>query len=303
MNPAKVKRDQLQYLTDLPNVGEAVADDLLKLGINKPQDLIGRDAYAMYYELCELTGTQHDPCMIDVFLSLTDFMQGNEAKPWWKYSEQRKAYLQRVSVTDKHHLTGRIYCLLFNDYETLDLMGPVEFLHRLPDVTLHYVSQQGGLIRSRQGFYTETKPLPDLGENSVLLIPGGQGTRTLVNDAEFILMLKTRVKQTALCLTVCTGSALLAATGELNGLRATSNKRAFEWVRSVNPNVQWQPVARWVKDGKFYTSSGVSAGMDMALGFISDYYGVEQAQLIAEQTEYHWISDPNEDHFAGIYGY
>lgn len=93
MNPTKVNRDKLSQLTDLPNVGKAVADDLRKLGINKPQDLAGCDAYAMYYELCELTGTQHDPCIIDVFLSLTDFMQGHEAKPWWKFTAQRKAYL------------------------------------------------------------------------------------------------------------------------------------------------------------------------------------------------------------------
>ena len=94
MNPTKVKRDTLSQLTDLPNVGQAIAEDLRKLGIHKPQDLHGRNAYAMYYDLCELTGTQHDPCMIDVFLSLTDFMQGNQAKPWWEYTEQRKVYLK-----------------------------------------------------------------------------------------------------------------------------------------------------------------------------------------------------------------
>ena len=50
-----------------------------------------------------------------------------------------------------------IYCLVFDDYETLDLMGPVEFLARVPNVKLHYVSQVGGLIRSKQGFYIETE--------------------------------------------------------------------------------------------------------------------------------------------------
>ena len=96
MNPAKVNRDKLHQLTDLPNVGKAVADDLRKLGIHRPQDLLGRDAYAMYYELCEITGTQHDPCMMDVFLSLTDFMQGNEAQPWWAFTARRKAYLLKL---------------------------------------------------------------------------------------------------------------------------------------------------------------------------------------------------------------
>ena len=67
--------------------------------------------------------------------------------------------------------------------------------------------------------------------------------------------------------------------------------------------MKWQRVARWVNDGKFYTSSGVSAGMDMALGFIADYYGESLAKEIANHTEYHWQSDPNIDDFAKIYGY
>ena len=97
MNPAKVQRDKLHQLTDLPNVGKVVAEDLRKLGINTPQDLLGHDAYAMYYKLCELTGMQHDPCMIDVFLSLTDFIQGNDPKPWWAFTAQRKAYLSQLN--------------------------------------------------------------------------------------------------------------------------------------------------------------------------------------------------------------
>ena len=67
--------------------------------------------------------------------------------------------------------------------------------------------------------------------------------------------------------------------------------------------MKWQPVARWVKDGKFYTSSGVSAGMDMALGFIANYHSYDLAREIANHTEYHWQSEPSLDDFAGIYGY
>ena len=78
---------------------------------------------------------------------------------------------------------------------------------------------------------------------------------------------------------------------------------SFEWVKQCRPAVKWQPVARWVKDGKFYTSSGVSAGMDMALGFIADYYGSDLAQDIANHTEYYWQKDPSVDNFARIYGY
>ena len=94
MNPARVRREAVRMLTDLPNVGPAVAGDLRMLGIGQPQQLVGRDAWDMYAQLCVLTRQQHDPCVIDVFLSLTDFIQGGQPQPWWYYTAQRKAQLR-----------------------------------------------------------------------------------------------------------------------------------------------------------------------------------------------------------------
>ena len=186
-----------------------------------------------------------------------------------------------------------IYCLLFPGYQTLDLMGPVEILHRMSNSHLHYVSREGG-----QGFAVETVRLERLLPESVLLVPGGMATRTLVADRSYIATLADWATQSAWTLTVCTGSALLAATGLLDGLPATSNKTAFDWVRGVRPQVAWQGRARWVQSGKFYTASGVSAGMDMALGFIADREGVAQAESIAKRCEYRWQRDAAVDPFA-----
>ncbi len=196
-----------------------------------------------------------------------------------------------------------IHCLLFDDYEALDLMGPVELLHHVPGAVLHYHSQHGGRVRSTQGFSIDTQALSDLPAGSVLLLPGGMGTRQKVHDADFLHHLAAWVAQAEACLSVCTGSALLAATGCLDGRAATSNKRAFEWVKSVNPKVHWQAIARWVQDGKFYTSSGISAGMDMTLGFIAQKKGLPLAEEIAAYTEYLWQQDPGLDPFAALYGY
>lgn len=91
MNPAKVIRERVQALTDLPNIGPAMAADLRLLGIHAPTQLIGRDPYAMYDELCAQTQTRHDPCVIDVFLSITRFMAGDAPQPWWHYTAERKA--------------------------------------------------------------------------------------------------------------------------------------------------------------------------------------------------------------------
>lgn len=95
MNPAKVIRGQVSALTDLPNIGPAMAKDLERLGIRVPEQLTGRDPYALYDTLCALTGQRHDPCVIDVFISITRFMNGDDARPWWHYTAERKIRLNR----------------------------------------------------------------------------------------------------------------------------------------------------------------------------------------------------------------
>ncbi|GAB3005703.1 hypothetical protein GCM10010960_16840 [Arenimonas maotaiensis] len=91
MNPAKVRRDRLEALTDLPNIGPSMAGDLRLLGLRHPRELAGQDAFKLYRRLCELTGCRQDPCVLDTLLSVVDFADGGDAKPWWHYTEQRKA--------------------------------------------------------------------------------------------------------------------------------------------------------------------------------------------------------------------
>ena len=110
--------------------------------------------------------------------------------------------------------------------------------------------------------------------------------------------LKRKAEAAEYVTTVCTGSAILAKTGLLDGKRATTNKIAFEWVTTCGPNVDWQKQARWVEDGKYFTSSGVSAGMDMALGFIAYVMGHEAAEQTADWAEYDWHTDKGWDPFA-----
>jgi len=90
MNPAKVERNKVQNLTDLPNTGPAMARDLEFIGIQKPERLKGKDPVRLYETLCRKSGTRHDPCVLDVFISVTRFMGGEEPKPWWAYTEERK---------------------------------------------------------------------------------------------------------------------------------------------------------------------------------------------------------------------
>lgn len=105
MNPGKVDRTRLVKLTDLPNVGPAIAEDLRLLGIDRPGQLAGQCPFELYRMLCEKTGLRLDPCVLDVFMSVTRFMAGEEARPWWKYTEERK---RRLGPDSAGKATGRV---------------------------------------------------------------------------------------------------------------------------------------------------------------------------------------------------
>ena len=87
--PAKAVR-QIARLEDIPNVGPAIAADLRKMGITTPAELPGRDPFAMYDELCRLTGQRHDPCVLDTFIAAVRYMEGAPKRPWWRYTAARK---------------------------------------------------------------------------------------------------------------------------------------------------------------------------------------------------------------------
>lgn len=190
--------------------------------------------------------------------------------------------------------------ILFKDFETLDVFGPVEVLGRLKDLfRIRFFSQSGGLIDNEHGVSILTEPFDAAPAMlDVLIIPGGHGTRTEINNEVFIDHVRQMAEQSRYTLTVCTGSALLAKSGLLDGRKATSNKRAFNWVVTTGPNVLWVKAARWTVDGKFYTSSGVSAGIDMTLGFLNDLHGRQFATDVANQVEYNWQEDKEVDNFV-----
>ena len=89
----KLKREQYSRLEQIPNIGPSLAKDLRLIGVSHPKDLIGRNPYAMYEELCRKTERRHDPCVIDAFISAVRFMQGEPKRPWWSYTSERKQML------------------------------------------------------------------------------------------------------------------------------------------------------------------------------------------------------------------
>ncbi|GIU25440.1 dimethyladenosine transferase [Shewanella schlegeliana] len=211
---------------------------------------------------------------------------------------------QAKSTTDSSPFQAgkyRILALVFDDYETLDLHGPVEMLGHMPNAEIKLVAAKE-IVKSYQGPRVVADCLTaDTYECDLLLIPGGLGTRTLVSDTALRQWLIKQVARSQNVFTVCTGTALLAMTSVLNGRKATTNKMAFEWVTSLNDNPQWQPKARWVYDGKFLTSSGVSAGTDAALFWVKHLHGEQEARRIETLTEYSWNQDASNDPYAVVH--
>ena len=194
--------------------------------------------------------------------------------------------------------------VLFEGFELLDVFGPLEMFGLAAEhFEIRLISQTGGVVASRQGPKSvcndsfQSAPAID-----VLLVPGGIGTRREVNNPVLLNWLKERSQQAELVASVCTGSALLAKAGVLGGLRATSNKLAFAWASSQSEKVQWQQQARWVEDGKVFSSSGVSAGIDMALAVIAKLVSQQAAEDAANFAEYSWQRDAKYDPFASVTG-
>lgn len=198
-------------------------------------------------------------------------------------------------------MSRRVSVVLFEGFEVLDVFGPVELLSHANGVELEFVGPSAGLVRSAQGVRVECPhSYTDLsnGRIDTLLVPGGPGTRALVDDESFISWLSAVGARARLVTSVCTGSALLAKAGLLEGYRATGNKVAFEWTRTFGTTVAWQPRARWVEDRDRWTSSGVAAGMDMTAALIASLLGPDVRDGALAKAEYEAHADADHDPFA-----
>jgi len=90
-------RKTVSRLEALPNIGRAMASDLRLIGIQRPDELIGKDPFELYETLCVTTGRKHDPCVVDVFMSVIRFMEGGEPLPWWSFTKERQ---QKINTND-----------------------------------------------------------------------------------------------------------------------------------------------------------------------------------------------------------
>jgi transcriptional regulator GlxA family with amidase domain len=179
----------------------------------------------------------------------------------------------------------------FNDLEELDLVGPWEILagglkrEKLID-NAFIVSEDGEPFRCNHGLeiipHHSFENCPDF---DYLLIPGGWGTRRETENPNLIQFITQRAETCRAVLSVCTGAFLLAEAGLLKGRQASTHWGSLDRLRAVGDIEVVEK--RFVKDGKFWSSAGVSAGIDLSLAFLKEEFGEETAEAIQFYAEYY----------------
>lgn len=194
--------------------------------------------------------------------------------------------------------------LIFPGFETLDYFGPIEMLGSPPhEIEIITVAQGLDPVPSVHGQrIVVDKTIDQKNDYDLLFIPGGDTALEAAKDAALLQWIREVSASAERVLAVCTGTVLLGMTGVLDGRQATTNKLDFTSTVHLAPHVDWVREARWVEDGKFFTSSGVSAGMDMSLAVIADLFGMAVADRVALGTEYEWHKDSTRDPFAKLAG-
>ena len=198
----------------------------------------------------------------------------------------------------------KMAALVFPGFQTLDYFGPIEMLGGFRDeIEVVTVASSLDPVPSRHGQrIVPDRTLAESCDYELLFVPGGDSALDAAKDPAFMDWIRDTAEGAERVMAVCTGTIVLGMAGLLDGKQATTNKLDFTATIPLAPKVDWVAKARWVRDGKFYTSSGVSAGMDMALAVAEDLFGRAAADEMAYESEYIWNDDPDRDPFAGPAG-
>jgi putative intracellular protease/amidase len=174
---------------------------------------------------------------------------------------------------------------LFDRFTALDAVGPYEVLSRLPQARVEFVAKEAGPVRTDNGMLLlcPERALDEVQHPDVVLVPGGPGTRPLVEDEAMLGWIRTAHESSQWTTSVCTGSLLLAAAGILEGLEATTYWSELETLARYGARPTERRV---VEQGKVITAAGVSSGIDMALVLAARIAGDEVAQAIQLGIEY-----------------
>lgn len=180
--------------------------------------------------------------------------------------------------------------LTFDRLEELDLVGPWEMIsiwgrdYNGPK-DIFTISQHGNTVQCDKGLrIVSDYSFSDCPKLDYLLIPGGMGTRTEVNNEVLLDFIRSQSGNCRTILSVCTGSFLLQAAGLLDQHKVTTHWKSLERLRQFPELTVCEE--RYVKDGAIWSSAGISAGIDMSLAFIAQVAGEDIAAKVQRSAEY-----------------
>jgi len=188
--------------------------------------------------------------------------------------------------------------LVFPEIEILDFAGPFEVFAATDELNgarlfhTYTVAELPGSIRARNGlkivpdFTLESAPTPHL-----LIIPGGAGTRLLLQRPSLLEWIRQRHARTEHTVSVCTGALVLAKAGLLEHRRATTHIDHLSELAALAPHTEIDPTVRFTDNGQILTSAGIAAGIDVSLHVVARLHGDAVAERTARYLEYHWRND------------
>lgn len=229
--------------------------------------------------------------LLSIFYAFSVNGQSNKADSMAKKHEE----MMKIIMTKPKLPVKTIGILLYDGYQTLDAMGPYETLSQLSGVRVFFVAKTKGMISNQKGMKVQVDSTIDkVAHLDILVIPGGAVETFKMSQDTTVLNWIRKIDQTSIYTTsVCTGAWILGATGLLNGKNATTNwYRAEEMLKSYGAHFIQD---RWVRDGKYWTSAGVTAGLDMSLAIINELMGEKYTQGVMLNLEY----DPKPPFDAG----
>ena len=197
----------------------------------------------------------------------------------------------------------RVAILVFPDVEVLDFCGPFEVFSvtRLDESRRRQEPSPFEVVLVAESTEPVTatgglRVLPDHDLAScppldLLVVPGGWGTRQLVENDKVVGWIRDRVKEVELAASVCTGSFLYAQAGVLDGRRATTHWLSLDRMEQTFPAINVVRDQHVVADGSIVTSAGIAAGIDLALGVVAKLHGDAIARATARYMEYPFRED------------
>ena len=208
---------------------------------------------------------------------------------------KRHDELMQIIMTQPKVPIKTIGVYVYDGYNTLDAIGPYQVLSELMGVDIFFVAKERGLVKNQRGLKVQVdKSFADVPKLDILIIPGGaQETFQQTQDTTVLNWIRKVDQTTTYTASVCTGAWILGATGLLKDKTVSCNwYRAKEIMGMYGANFKQE---RYVRDGKYWTSAGVTAGMDMALGIINELMGEKYTKGVMLDLEY----DPKPPYPAG----